>query len=271
VVEVKQACYASTAALQLAKDYVFAHPDKRALVVASDVAWYGLESAGEVTQGAGAIAMIVKVNPKLAVIEGGSPFVVNNEDFYRPSHQEVPIVDGKLSIRSYRDVMLQVIGEQKPTYMCFHMPFAMMANKASQALPQPIPDEVLVKVKALNKVVGNIYNGSLYLSLLSLLTHHEGSLAHETVGMFAYGSGATGEYFKLVIQETYREGFDQARILSDIDNRDAITINVYEHYMQNHAQKDIELEMTITDFQHNRSPFRLTHIRRGHRYYAENK
>jgi hydroxymethylglutaryl-CoA synthase len=102
VLEVKQACFAATGALLLAKDYVTLHPDKLALVIASDVAWYGLNTPGEVTQGAGAVAMVVSVNPRLAVIEEGKAIVENSKDFYRPSYNQVPIVDGKLYIRSYK-------------------------------------------------------------------------------------------------------------------------------------------------------------------------
>lgn len=58
-IEIKEACYGATAGLMLAKDYIATHPGKTALVIASDIARYGLETGGEVTQGAGAIAMLV--------------------------------------------------------------------------------------------------------------------------------------------------------------------------------------------------------------------
>ena len=58
-VELKQACYGATAALQLAKGHVALNPDKKALVIGSDIARYGLHTKGEPTQGGGACAMIV--------------------------------------------------------------------------------------------------------------------------------------------------------------------------------------------------------------------
>ncbi|MBD9412876.1 hydroxymethylglutaryl-CoA synthase, partial [Pseudomonas stutzeri] len=64
-VELKEACYGGTAALMMARDYVASHPDKSVLVIAADIARYGLATAGEVTQGAGAVAMIVKADPRL--------------------------------------------------------------------------------------------------------------------------------------------------------------------------------------------------------------
>jgi len=61
-VEFKQACYSATAALQMACSYVARKPDRKVLVIASDVARYDLDSSGEATQGAGAVAMLVTAN-----------------------------------------------------------------------------------------------------------------------------------------------------------------------------------------------------------------
>ncbi|MCG4779266.1 hydroxymethylglutaryl-CoA synthase, partial [Eggerthella lenta] len=57
-VEVKEACYSATAAIQFARGQVALEPEKAVLVNAADVARYGLKTAGEVTQGAGAVAML---------------------------------------------------------------------------------------------------------------------------------------------------------------------------------------------------------------------
>ena len=44
---------------------------RKALVVCTDVARYALSSAGEPTQGAGAVAMIISENPRLVALEPG--------------------------------------------------------------------------------------------------------------------------------------------------------------------------------------------------------
>src|SRR5699024_7079860 len=59
IVEFKEACYSATAALQAAVGIVTRSPGQRVLVIASDVARYELDSPGEPTQGAGAVAMLV--------------------------------------------------------------------------------------------------------------------------------------------------------------------------------------------------------------------
>ena len=51
--EIKQACYGATAALQMAKAQVALNPDSRALIIGADIAKYGLNTPGEVTQGGG--------------------------------------------------------------------------------------------------------------------------------------------------------------------------------------------------------------------------
>ena len=45
-VELKEACYSATAALHLGLDYVRTHPERNVLVLASDIARYGLVSSG---------------------------------------------------------------------------------------------------------------------------------------------------------------------------------------------------------------------------------
>ena len=55
--EVKEACFGLTAALMMARDFVRVHPEQTAIVIGSDIARYGVNTAGEVTQGAGSVAM----------------------------------------------------------------------------------------------------------------------------------------------------------------------------------------------------------------------
>ena len=47
VVELKQACYGGTAALQLALPFLRENPTKKILLLASDIARYGLKTTGE--------------------------------------------------------------------------------------------------------------------------------------------------------------------------------------------------------------------------------
>jgi hydroxymethylglutaryl-CoA synthase len=272
VLEVKQACYGATGALQLAVDHIRLHPNRKALVIASDVAWYGFQTPGEVTQGAGAIAMLVSANPRIAVVHSGKFYTENNADFYRPLGSEVPVVDGKLSIRSYRDVLKKVAPEKAFEYICFHQPFATMADKANETLAFPIQPTALQLVKQLGSVIGNIYNGSLFLSLISLFMYSKTTLKPQNIGMFSYGSGATGEFFELGLLSTYHEGISLTRLHERVANRVALTFEQYEHFMKVFSEKEKQLEYQ-PDLSTLRSDqrFFLKAIQAGHRLYADNR
>ena len=68
-IELKQACYGATAGIQLAKGHVALNPESRVLVLGSDISRYGIGTAGEVTQGAGAVAMIISAEPRILALE----------------------------------------------------------------------------------------------------------------------------------------------------------------------------------------------------------
>ncbi|MDN6173483.1 MAG: hydroxymethylglutaryl-CoA synthase, partial [Yaniella sp.] len=92
-VELKQACYSGTAALQMAVNAIARTPEEQILVITSDVARYALDTGGEPTQGAGAVAMLVTANPNLVEIEPGSGFHTSDvNDFWRPNDSTTPYV-----------------------------------------------------------------------------------------------------------------------------------------------------------------------------------
>jgi len=65
VVDLTFACIGGIDALQNCLDFVRLNPSKKAMVIASDNAKYDLNSTGEYTQGAGAIAMLITANPRI--------------------------------------------------------------------------------------------------------------------------------------------------------------------------------------------------------------
>lgn len=100
--EIKQACYGGTAGIQMALDHIALYPDSKVLVLAADVARYGLKTPGEVTQGGGAVAMLLSANPHLLRLDGQSAFHSENiMDFWRPFYKREAIVDGHYSTDVY--------------------------------------------------------------------------------------------------------------------------------------------------------------------------
>jgi hydroxymethylglutaryl-CoA synthase len=85
VVDLTFACIGATDALQNCIDWVRGDQQRQAIVIASDMAKYELESTGEYTQGAGAIAILVKHNPRiLAVSDTWGVSMESVHDFFKP-------------------------------------------------------------------------------------------------------------------------------------------------------------------------------------------
>ena len=99
----------------------------QAIVVCADIAEYARGSSGEPTQGAGAVAMLLEENPKLAVVDlvgSGSASDYRIMDFRKPmsrfcgqdrseTHQvqDFPVFNGKYSTTCYVDETLHALND----------------------------------------------------------------------------------------------------------------------------------------------------------------
>ncbi|NLR10080.1 hydroxymethylglutaryl-CoA synthase [Lactobacillus sp. ZJLC28-8] len=253
-IELKQACYGATAGLQLAADYVRVHPAAKVLVIGADVARYGLRTAGEVTQGGGAVAMIVAANPQILALESESAYHTEDVmDFWRPTYRTEALVDGKYSTNVYLDFFKTVWHDyQQQTHrtiadfdaFVFHLPFTKMGRKGlRQILPEAQPEQQETLKAAFeasqedNRNVGNLYTGSLYLSFLSLLRHGQLAVGNR-IGFFSYGSGAEGEFFSGRIQPDFRKGFDDAALTRLLAQRQRVSVAEYETIYRSQLSDD---------------------------------
>ena len=85
VVDMTFACIGAVDAMQNCLDWVRAGKGRQAIVIASDVSKYELNSTGEYTQGAGAVAVLLKEEPR--ILEIGDSWGVATEsvgDFFKP-------------------------------------------------------------------------------------------------------------------------------------------------------------------------------------------
>lgn len=244
-IELKQACYGATAAIQLAKGHIALHPESKVLVLASDIARYGLNTGGEVTQGAGAVALLISREPKLMVLEEDSTYLTNDiMDFWRPIYSDVAFVDGKFSNEQYM-VFFQKVWEQYKdktndrldnfAAICFHLPYTKMGLKALQTVIDEASEEAQERLlenyqlsTKYSRRVGNIYTASLYLGLLSLLEQGETLQAGDRIGLFSYGSGAVGEFFTGMLQPSFREHLFLDKHTTMFASRKEISVEEYE-------------------------------------------
>ena len=85
VVDMTFACVGAVDALENCIDWIKSSSERKAIVIASDVAKYELASTGEYTQGAGAVAMLISSNP--SIISFNETFGISMEhvgDFFKP-------------------------------------------------------------------------------------------------------------------------------------------------------------------------------------------
>jgi hydroxymethylglutaryl-CoA synthase len=228
VVEMKQACYAGTCGLQLAMPFLRAYPQKKVLLIASDIARYGLATPGEASQGCGAVAMLLGVEPQLLAIDAEYGVVSENiMDFWRPNYLDVALVDGKYSSKMYLQMLSQAWLQYSQAaqrnfsdhhYYCYHTPFVRLAEKAHNHLYKfataTTVDTLLTTKQLLETVqpslhyirqVGNCYTAALYLAFISLLDHANEGLAGKRIGFYSYGSGCVAEFFSGVVQPGYQQ------------------------------------------------------------------
>ena len=274
--EIKEACYGATAGLLAARDYVAAHPDRKALVVASDIARYGLASGGEPTQGAGAVAILISANPRLLALGEDSVALTQDiYDFWRPTGNRFPMVDGKLSNETYIGAFAQVWAEYRKrtgrefaafAALTFHLPYTKMGKKALLPLLAGSPEEARLlrqyeAATVYNRRVGNLYTGSLYLSLISLLEQSKELTAGDRVGLFSYGSGSVAEFFSGELVDGFEQQLAVSRHEKLLEARIRLTIPEYEQMFEQLAGQ--------TDFRSDKVPYSLEKIEGGVRYYKK--
>lgn len=283
VIELKQACYSATAGLQMALAMLRMNPTKKILLIASDIAKYGLNTTGESSQGGGAVAMVLSTNPRLIEIEPEAGFHTEDVmDFWRPNYREEAIVEGKYSCELYLKVV-QKTWEQYTalsgrklfdhTRFCYHVPVPKLVEKAHQCLlkfngeskltPQEMEDHLGPALRY-GRIVGNCYTAALYLSLISLFENCTSDLTGKRVGFYSYGSGCTGEFFSGVVQPDYKDMLDTQFHNTMLLKRESLTLEQYESFYTYRYPIDGS-QVVISDYQKGR--YRLASLESHKRIY----
>lgn len=261
--ETKHACYGAMAGLSTATDWILAGRarGRKALIIASDIARYGINTPGEPTQGAGAVAMVVSSDPRLFTLnaELSGEYTRQVMDFWRPLYSKYAFADGHYSIECYLDAlsgcwhdMREHAGSADAFSLaaldaCFyHVPFTKMAKKAhhrhwetelGHAVERDSEEAARVNESyrrrvdpwlSLNSVVGNIYTGSLFLSLIDFLRQADADREGAAVSLFSYGSGCGAAFSVANLSEgaaRYREAVDPT---PHLQSRRRLGIDEYE-------------------------------------------
>ncbi|MBM7643120.1 hydroxymethylglutaryl-CoA synthase [Streptococcus loxodontisalivarius] len=264
-IEMKEACYSATAGLDYAKLHIEKYPQSRVLVIASDIAKYGIDSSGESTQGSGAIAMLVSSNPRILSFNDDNVAQTRDiMDFWRPNYSSTPFVDGMYSTKQYLDCLKTTWAEYQRreetdlsdfAAFCFHLPFPKLALKGlNKIMDKSLDDSVKTRLKdnfdqsiTYSRQVGNIYTGSLYLGLLSLLENSQTLKAGDKIGLFSYGSGAVCEIFSVNLVKGFEKMLRNDR-KKDLENRQVISVDQYEQLFYEEAHLDQDGNATFADY-----------------------
>ena len=292
VLELKQACYSATGGLQLAKALIAQDSSKKVLLIAADIARYGLNTTGESSQGAGAIAMIISQNPRVLSLDDASGVYTEEVmDFWRPNYRTEALVDGKFSC----DVYLSCLQKSYARYVndfkeknntdiklgdfeaiCFHVPVPKLAKNGLTKLLRSFSD-LNTESKALLKSnleaslhfganTGNSYTAALYVSLLSLFCHGKKDFAGKRIGFYSYGSGSVSEFFSGVVQDGYKFAINMASIQSMLERRLALSVPQYEQYFKFKLPTDGG-ELKLPKLSGGR--FRLASVNQHKRFYVK--
>ena len=169
VVDFTFACIGGVDAMQNCIDFVTLNPSKKAIVVTTDFAKYDLNSTGEYTQGAGAVALLIASNPKIIAFENyWATSTKGVFDFFKPFrtiskqeisgseinepwfdnleseieiHKDQPVFDGQYSNQCYMDrtreayfLFKKLKNSQKTIYnswesIIMHLPYAFQGRR----------------------------------------------------------------------------------------------------------------------------------------------
>ncbi|WP_174721330.1 hydroxymethylglutaryl-CoA synthase [Streptococcus periodonticum] len=282
--EMKEACYSATAALDYAKLHVEKHPDSKVLVIASDIAKYGIGTPGEPTQGAGSIAMLITSHPRiLAFNEDNVAQTRDIMDFWRPNYSTTPFVNGMYSTQQYLDSLKTTWAEYQKrnqvslkdfAAVCFHLPYPKIALKGMKKIMDkslPIEQQEQLQVNfdqsiLYSQKVGNIYTGSLFLGLLSLLENSTTLKAGDRIALFSYGSGAVSEIFSGQLVAGFNQQL-KANRMEILNKRTPLSIPDYEKVFFEEAKLDENGSANFTGYEN--QDFALAEIVEHQRTYIK--
>lgn len=301
VYEIKHACYGGTAGLIDSIEWISRHDksNPKGIVIMTDIARYGFGTAGEPTQGAGALALLVESNPRLFTIDTmlNGVFSMNVFDFWRPTGHRVPIVDGKYSIDCYYMALEGAVSHFRSNhglkqgelldnldYMIYHMPFTKMANKAHKQLVEieykdatpesreKIFEETFVRMVTPSlsgaQEVGNIYTGSVYMGLVSLLESEGEKAEGKKIGLFSYGSGCGAEFLLCYVKPGISEIVNSIGFKEQLENRKRLTFEQYVNFYSKSGEEVIYYPEEAKGFKNKYTRFVFTGFQNHKRQYA---
>ena len=229
--QTQSACAGGTLALLTAAAFLqFGRDDDTAAVLTSDIARYKAPSTAEVTQGAGASALLVAKNPDLLELDLASPGFASHDvdDFFRPLGSTIAIVRGGYSLSCYHEALVEAFEDycrragaspaaelRSIDAFFLHAPYANMPLSAMEKLLEThlgldaagsrafLEERGFFAALDATARVGNLYTGSMYLNLAFGLAERVPVWGQNAPGkkilLANYGSGNTMAVVKATV------------------------------------------------------------------------
>lgn len=259
--EVKFACYGATAGLSMALNWL-ASPEgagRKALVISTDRSLTAFGEVYEPMLGAGAVAVLLSAQPRLFAYDWGRSGLYTQDvtDVIRPT-PGIEVMNEE-SIYSYLDALdgaYQHYVEQVDPDLNFdaafarniyHVPFGGMSYRAHRTLLQTngvcarrdmdahYARKVLPSI-AYTRRIGSPYGASTFMCLLALLARDEAVDDGDRVGIFAFGSGYSGEFYSGRVLAGARAEARRADADALLDARRPVTVAEYEACERAHTE-----------------------------------
>ena len=278
---------------------VAGQPDECGLVICTDVARYEAGTTAEVTQGAGAVAMLAEPGPQLLELDISTAGYATEDvdDFFRPVGASTPQVKGRRSIECYKQGLAGALEDhasrlgatprevlRQADIIAMHAPYHGLPGEAlrellvqhlglgEEAAGEYLQERSFAASVLPSQTVGNLYSGSLFLGLASALHEHYQRLGERIVGkralLFSYGSGSTAVAFGGRVSANAPQVLAKWDLERQLNHATDAPLAEYDRWMMNGAAAS---EPSVTA--PNRTPtgsgrFFLDHVREdGYRIY----
>jgi hydroxymethylglutaryl-CoA synthase len=268
--EVKIACYSGTAALKMAVSWLssgMVRKGQKALVITTDESLNAIHRPWEYVCGGGSVAMLVSDTPHFLALELDKFGIYAHEvaDVIRP----LPWLEtgnSEHSLFAYMEALGGTYEDYEQhcgaidfksyfKYHIYHVPFSGISFRAHKQLMRMSCDASNEEITAsfnqkvlpsisFSKEIGGTYGGSVFIALLSTISHANDLKPNDRISVFSYGSGSCAEFYSVLYTEKSKQVAQNAGLRELINERVAITVEQYE--AMEHAR---EQRIKSSDFQ----------------------
>ena len=246
-------------------------PKDTGLVLSSDISRYSLSSTAEITQGAGAVAMLVERDPRLLEFDPASAGYAAHDvdDFFRPLGSTTAKVKGGYSMECYLQSLFEAwddhtgrLGVDRKAWMAgldavvLHTPFRNMPEIAMKrllardlGLDEEEANAWLAERSFFDSVdiiadIGNSYSASIFIFLASTLRSLRARFGDAVVGkkiLFAsYGSGNVMTVFTGTVAQGAGEVIDAWDLDAVMADSRAASMEDYDLWTSGYEPEELD-------------------------------